>query len=395
MTQIELRGVQKYFGAVQVIRDLNLSIADNEFIVLLGQSGCGKTTTLRAIAGLETIDEGDILIDGKSVQHLKASDRDIAMVFQSFSLYPHMSVYENIAFPLKATRMSTTEVDKAVREIAKVLRITDLLAKKPSALSGGDMQRVAIGRALVRRPKAMLMDEPIGALDAKLREEMRAEIKRLHLKQGSTTIYVTHDQIEAMSLADRIVIMHEGVLQQIGSPSEVYAYPTNLFVARFVGSPVMNVVDASVAADGDAARVTVEGSADGFVFPKELLANLDQHKTRQRQSGARHPSRRRAGQPRRRERLCARRGGDHRTARRLRHRRPECGNADAARPHQERLRQGRRRPRLRQDRPQPGAFLRHRKRQFAGGEAVRDLSVDVASRPHSACAAACLPDSHG
>jgi multiple sugar transport system ATP-binding protein len=279
LTQIELRGVQKYFGAVQVIRDLNLSIADNEFIVLLGQSGCGKTTTLRAIAGLETIDEGDILIDGKSVQHLKASDRDIAMVFQSFSLYPHMSVYENIAFPLKATRMSTTEVDKAVREIAKVLRITELLAKKPSALSGGDMQRVAIGRALVRRPKAMLMDEPIGALDAKLREEMRAEIKRLHLKQGSTTIYVTHDQIEAMSLADRIVIMHEGVLQQIGSPSDVYAYPINLFVARFVGSPVMNVVDASVAADGDAARVTVEGCADGFAFPKELLASLDQHKT--------------------------------------------------------------------------------------------------------------------
>jgi multiple sugar transport system ATP-binding protein len=279
LTQIELRGVQKYFGAVQVIRDLNLKIDDNEFIVLLGQSGCGKTTTLRAIAGLETIDEGDILIDGEPVQHLKASDRDIAMVFQSFSLYPHMSVYENIAFPLKATRMSTTEVDKAVREIAKVLRITELLGKKPSALSGGDMQRVAIGRALVRRPKAMLMDEPIGALDAKLREEMRAEIKRLHLKQGSTTIYVTHDQIEAMSLADRIVIMHEGVLQQIGSPSDVYAYPTNLFVARFVGSPVMNVVDASAAADGNAARVTVEGAAEGFAFPGELLAMLGQHKT--------------------------------------------------------------------------------------------------------------------
>ncbi|MCC6204523.1 MAG: ABC transporter ATP-binding protein, partial [Hyphomicrobiales bacterium] len=209
MTQIELRGVQKFFGAVQVIKDLNLKIEDNEFIVLLGQSGCGKTTTLRAIAGLETIDEGDILIDGQPVQHLKCSDRDIAMVFQSFSLYPHMTVYENIAFPLRATRMSKGEVDKAVREIAKILRITELLDKKPSALSGGDMQRVAIGRALVRRPKAMLMDEPIGALDAKLREEMRAEIKRLHIKQGSTTIYVTHDQIEAMSLADRIVIMHE------------------------------------------------------------------------------------------------------------------------------------------------------------------------------------------
>ncbi len=274
MTQIELRGVQKYFGAVQVIKDLNLKIEDNEFIVLLGQSGCGKTTTLRAVAGLETIDEGDILIDGEPVQNLKCSDRDIAMVFQSFSLYPHMSVYENIAFPLRATRMSKTEVDKEVREIARILRITEFLDRKPSALSGGDMQRVAIGRALVRRPKAMLMDEPIGALDAKLREEMRAEIKRLHVKQGSTTIYVTHDQIEAMSLADRIVIMHEGVLQQVGSPSEVYTYPANLFVAQFVGSPVMNVAKAAVSEAGGAASVTINGAADGFSFPRDLLGKL-------------------------------------------------------------------------------------------------------------------------
>ncbi len=278
MTQIELRGLQKHFGAVHVINNVNLKIADNEFIVLLGQSGCGKTTTLRAIAGLEEIDDGDILIDGKPVQHLKASDRDIAMVFQSFSLYPHMSVYENIAFPLRATRMSKADVEKAVGEIARVLRITDLLNKKPSVLSGGDMQRVAIGRALVRRPKAMLMDEPIGALDAKLREEMRTEIKRLHLKQGSTTIYVTHDQIEAMSLADRIVVMHEGVLQQVGSPEEVYAYPTNMFVARFVGSPVMNIVDVGGAGDNGAARVTVEGAEQGFAFPPELLGKLDAHK---------------------------------------------------------------------------------------------------------------------
>jgi multiple sugar transport system ATP-binding protein len=275
MTQIELRGVQKYFGAVQVIKDLNLVIEDNEFIVLLGQSGCGKTTTLRAIAGLETIGEGDILIDGKPVQHLKAADRDIAMVFQSFSLYPHMNVYENIAFPLRATRMNRGDIDKAVREVAKVLRISNLLERKPSALSGGDMQRVAIGRALVRRPKAMLMDEPIGALDAKLREEMRAEIKRLHIKQGSTTIYVTHDQIEAMSLADRIVIMHEGVLQQVGSPEEVYAHPENLFVAQFVGSPVMNVAGAAISDAAGKAAVTVEGAAEGFVFPGELLSKLN------------------------------------------------------------------------------------------------------------------------
>ena len=279
MTQIELRGVQKFFGTVQVIKDMNLTIADREFIVMLGQSGCGKTTTLRAIGGLETIDEGDILIDGKPVQHLKAADRDIAMVFQSFSLYPHMSVYENIAFPLRATRMSRAEVDKEVRAIAGVLRITDLLGKKPSALSGGDMQRVAIGRALVRRPKAMLMDEPIGALDAKLREAMRAEIKRLHVKQGSTTIYVTHDQIEAMALADRIVIMHEGVLQQVGSPEEVYASPANLFVAQFVGSPVMNVAPAFLSEAGGAARVRLgQGgtqAGDGFAFPRDLLGRLN------------------------------------------------------------------------------------------------------------------------
>lgn len=277
MTQIELRGVQKFFGAVQVIKDLNLKISDNEFIVLLGQSGCGKTTTLRAIAGLETIDEGDILIDGKPVQHLKAADRDIAMVFQSFSLYPHMSVYENIAFPLRATRKSKAEIDSEVRSVAKTLQITDLLGKKPSALSGGDMQRVAIGRALVRRPKAMLMDEPIGALDAKLREEMRAEIKRLHIKQGSTTIYVTHDQIEAMSLADRIVIMHEGVLQQVGSPDEVYSRPANLFVAQFVGSPVMNVADAAVAENAASASVTVGDATTGFEFPRALLSKLNGH----------------------------------------------------------------------------------------------------------------------
>ena len=277
MTQIELRGIEKFFGAVQVIHNLNLAIADNEFIVLLGQSGCGKTTTLRAVAGLETIDQGDILIDGKPVQHLKAADRDIAMVFQSFSLYPHMTVFENIAFPLRATRMSSGEVDTSVREIARVLRITDLLDKRPSALSGGDMQRVAIGRALVRRPKAMLMDEPIGALDAKLREEMRAEIKRLHVKQGSTTIYVTHDQIEAMSLADRIVIMHEGFIQQVGTPDEVYSHPANLFVAQFVGSPVMNIAEANVADQAGAATVTIGGASSGFEFPRELLSRLNGH----------------------------------------------------------------------------------------------------------------------
>jgi multiple sugar transport system ATP-binding protein len=266
--------VQKWFGPLQVIRDMNLEIADNEFIVMLGQSGCGKTTTLRAIAGLETIDEGEIRIDGRPVQDLKAADRDIAFVFQSFSLYPHMTVYENIAFPLRATRMGRAEVDREVRRVAEVLRIAPLLGKRPSALSGGDMQRVAIARALVRRPKALLMDEPIGALDAKLREAMRAEIKRLHIAQGSTSIYVTHDQVEAMSLADRIVVMHEGVLQQVGTPDEVYARPANLFVAQFVGSPVMNVADATVTEEGGEARVRLGGSGAGFAFPSELLRRL-------------------------------------------------------------------------------------------------------------------------
>ena len=273
-TEIELRNIQKWFGSNQVIKDFNLTIAPHEFIVMLGQSGCGKTTTLRAIAGLETIDDGDILIDGEPVQHLKCSDRDIAMVFQSFSLYPHMTVYENIAFPLRATRMGKADIDKAVKEIARILQISDLLDKRPSALSGGDMQRVAIGRALVRQPKAMLMDEPIGALDAKLREQMRAEIKRLHVKQGSTTVYVTHDQVEAMSLADRIVIMHDGKLQQVGPPEEVYLHPANLFVAQFVGSPVMNVADIDIGTAGSATEIRLQGSEHGFAFGDAALTGI-------------------------------------------------------------------------------------------------------------------------
>ncbi|MER2507428.1 MAG: ABC transporter ATP-binding protein, partial [Amaricoccus sp.] len=233
--RIELRSVDKYFGALHVIKDVNLTVEETEFIVFLGQSGCGKTTTLRAIAGLETIDSGEILLAGQPVQDRRPEERDIAFVFQSFALYPHMTVYENMAFPLRAVGRPRAEVDATVRRVAKVLQTTHLLRRRPSALSGGDLQRVAIGRALVRNPKAMLMDEPIGSLDAKLREEMRAELKRLHVEQGSTTIYVTHDQIEAMSLADRIVVMHGGVLQQVGTPAEVYADPVNLFVAQFVG----------------------------------------------------------------------------------------------------------------------------------------------------------------
>jgi multiple sugar transport system ATP-binding protein len=275
MAEIALRNIQKFFGDVQVIRDLNLTVADQEFVVLLGPSGCGKTTTLRAIAGLEDINSGDILIGGNSVQHLKASDRDIAFVFQLYALYPHMTVYENIAFPLRATRRKQAEIGQQVESTAKALEIVELLGKRPSALSGGDMQRVAIARALVRRPKALLMDEPIGALDAKLREGMRVELKRLHYEHGSTSIYVTHDQVEAMALADRIVIMEDGILQQVGTPSQVYAHPANLFVAQFVGSPVMNVVDANVGQAGNKARVVLGEAGNTFIFPAQLLAQLN------------------------------------------------------------------------------------------------------------------------
>jgi len=274
MARIELTGVQKFFGPNQVLKDINLTIEDGEFVVMLGQSGCGKTTTLRAIAGLETVSSGTITIDGKEVQDLKAADRDIAFVFQSFSLYPHMTVYENIAFPLRAVRMGQSEREAAVNEVAQVLGIERLLPKRPSALSGGDMQRVAIGRALVRRPKALLMDEPIGALDAKLREQMRAEIKRLHIARNSTSVYVTHDQVEAMSLADRIIVMHDGLLQQVGAPEEVYLHPANLFVAQFVGSPVMNIADVSVEGAGTDAVLHVAGSS-GFRVPSATVSHLN------------------------------------------------------------------------------------------------------------------------
>ena len=274
MADIVLRDIEKFFGDNYVIRKLNLTIAHKEFVVLLGPSGCGKTTTLRAIAGLEEIDRGDILIDGKAVQSLRAGERDIAFVFQLFALYPHLTAFENVAFPLRAMREDKQDVDRKVREVARAIQIEHLLNRRPSQLSGGDMQRVAIGRALVRRPKAMLMDEPIGALDAKLREEMRSELKRLHIENDATTVYVTHDQVEAMALADRIAIMNEGVLQQVGTPSDVYQHPANLFVAQFIGSPAMNISKARVEANGSKVKVTL-GAGDGtFRFAPELQTQL-------------------------------------------------------------------------------------------------------------------------
>ncbi|WP_448851274.1 ABC transporter ATP-binding protein [Corynebacterium sp. 335C] len=241
MADIQLKNVNKVFpdGAVGV-DNANLDIADGEFIILVGPSGCGKSTTLNMIAGLEDITDGDLLIGGERMNDVAPKDRDIAMVFQSYALYPHMSVRENIEFPLKLAKMGKKEIDEKVEEAARILDLGPYLDRKPSNLSGGQRQRVAMGRAIVRRPKVFLMDEPLSNLDAKLRVQMRAEISRLQNKLGVTTVYVTHDQTEAMTLGDRVVVMKGGVIQQVGEPQELYRNPVNLFVAGFIGSPSMN-----------------------------------------------------------------------------------------------------------------------------------------------------------
>ena len=231
---------------VVAVQQFNLDVADGEFIVLVGPSGCGKSTTLRMVAGLEEISEGELIIDGKVMNDVEPKDRDIAMVFQSYALYPHMTVYENMAFPLKLRKVDKAEIDRRVREAAEILDITQYLERKPKNLSGGQRQRVAIGRAIVREPKVLLMDEPLSNLDAKLRNQMRAEIIKLRQKIKSTFIYVTHDQTEAMTLGDRIVIMRDGFIQQIGTPQQVFNHPRNLFVAEFIGSPKMNIFDAKL-----------------------------------------------------------------------------------------------------------------------------------------------------
>ena len=231
---------------VVAVQEFNLEIADKEFIVLVGPSGCGKSTTLRMIAGLEEISDGELWIDDKMVNDVAPKDRDIAMVFQNYALYPHMTVYDNMAFALKLRHTPKDEIDKAVKAAAEILDITQYLGRKPKALSGGQRQRVAIGRAIVRDPKVMLMDEPLSNLDAKLRNQMRAEIIKLRQKINTTFIYVTHDQTEAMTLGDRIVIMKDGFIQQIGTPQQVFNHPYNLFVAEFIGSPKMNIFDAKL-----------------------------------------------------------------------------------------------------------------------------------------------------
>ena len=245
---------------VIAVEDFNLEIADKEFIVLVGPSGCGKSTTLRMVAGLEEISEGDLLIDGVRVNDVSPKDRDIAMVFQSYALYPHMTVYDNMAFSLKMRKLPKEEIDQKVREAAEILDITQYLDRKPKALSGGQRQRVAIGRAIVRNPKVFLMDEPLSNLDAKLRNQMRAEIIKLRQKIDTTFIYVTHDQTEAMTLGDRIVIMRDGVVQQIGTPQEVFDHPANKFVAGFIGMPQMNFYDAELVKEDGKYAVVLDGA---------------------------------------------------------------------------------------------------------------------------------------
>ena len=247
MSEIILKNITKRWGDFVGVADMNLTIPDKEFLVLLGPSGCGKTTTMRMIAGLEDATSGDILIDGKKVNDLEPKDRDVAMVFQSYALYPNMNVYENIRFPLKVRGIDPKTHDERVRRASAMVELNDFLHRKPAELSGGQRQRVALARAIVREPNVFLMDEPLSNLDAKLRVSTRAQIKNLSHELAVTTIYVTHDQIEAMTLADRVVVMEKGVVQQVGSPTEIYDRPANTFVAGFIGNPAMNLIDGSVA----------------------------------------------------------------------------------------------------------------------------------------------------
>ena len=276
MASVILKNVCKRFGGVTAVDDLSIAIEDREFAVLVGSSGCGKTTALRMIAGLEKATSGDIFVGETRVNDLEPRERDIAMVFQSYALYPHMSVRENMGFGLRIRKLEQKEIDDRVAEAADILGIRELLERKPKELSGGQRQRVAVGRAIVRKPKVFLFDEPLSNLDAKLRVAMRAEISKLHRRLGATMIYVTHDQVEAMTMADRIFIMSRGVLQQNGTPMEVYARPANRFVAGFIGSPAMNFVDATLDATSDGLWV----DAGGFRVrvPAAFEAPLDGHR---------------------------------------------------------------------------------------------------------------------
>jgi multiple sugar transport system ATP-binding protein len=262
---VVLKNVQKAFGDVQVLRDIHLDVRDGEFMVFVGPSGCGKSTLLRTIAGLEDITGGELSIGGRVVNDVPPAERGIAMVFQSYALYPHMNLYENMAFGLELAKVSKAEIETAVQQAAKILHIEHLLQRKPKDLSGGQRQRVAIGRAIVRKPEVFLFDEPLSNLDAALRTSMRVEFAKLHQDLNTTMIYVTHDQVEAMTLADRIVVLSVGRIEQVGSPLELYEHPQNTFVAGFIGSPKMNFLQGTAAADGRADELTVQLSGGACV----------------------------------------------------------------------------------------------------------------------------------
>src|SRR5215217_2893729 len=272
MAQVVMRSLNKKYDEVHAVKDVNLDINDKEFVVLVGPSGCGKTTTLRMVAGLESITSGRVLINDKVVNELAPMDRDIAMVFQNYALYPHMSVYDNMAFGLKMRKFEKSEIRKRVNEAAEILGIHEYLHRKPRQLSGGQRQRVALGRAIVRHPQVFLFDEPLSNLDAKLRVQMRVELKKLHQRLGTTAIYVTHDQVEAMTLGDRVVVMKDGLVQQVGEPLELYNAPATRFVAGFIGSPGMNFAKVRVTDEGGGLRVASEGL--DLPLPPEHAARL-------------------------------------------------------------------------------------------------------------------------
>ncbi|SFI33456.1 ABC transporter ATP-binding protein [Jannaschia pohangensis] len=267
MAGVQLENIVKAYGGLQVVHGIDLEVEEKEFVVLVGPSGCGKSTTLRMIAGLEEISDGKLTIDGRVMNRVAPKDRDVAMVFQNYALYPHLNVAENIAFGLRIRKESKQHIDDAVAEVGGILGLTEYLDRRPADLSGGQRQRVAMGRAIVRQPKVFLFDEPLSNLDAKLRTQMRAEIKRLHKRLGATSIYVTHDQVEAMTLADRIVVMNDGRIEQIGSPMELFLNPANSFVAGFLGAPPMNQIKASIVNGTD-------GPVASFAGQKIALAHL-------------------------------------------------------------------------------------------------------------------------
>ena len=285
MAQVSIRQINKKYDDFHAVKDVNLEIHDKEFMVLVGPSGCGKTTTLRMVAGLESITSGEILIGDTVVNELPPMDRDIAMVFQNYALYPHMSVFDNMAFGLKMRKFEKSEIAKRVKDAADILGIEQLLARKPRQLSGGQRQRVALGRAIVRHPQVFLFDEPLSNLDAKLRVQMRVELKKLHNRLGTTAIYVTHDQVEAMTLGDRVVVMKDGWVQQVGEPLELYNTPANRFVAGFIGSPAMNFAVVEVS-ERDGA-LWAENSGMRVKVPDAVAARMNAHREQQATLGIR------------------------------------------------------------------------------------------------------------